>query len=298
MRLWVRYFRYAFANISNNRLVHVVSTGTITITLLLFSGFVLFFANIDNWVLEWGQSLSMSVYLKQGVDEKAKRKIKSVLAGIPGAKLERFVSKEQAMEELKETLGSQAGLLDGLNTNPLPASFEVAFGAPERAGIDIEKIKKKLENMPGVDEVQYSEQWLKRFEGLVSMLRIAGLVVGGLLCVAVLFIITNTIRLAIYSRRDEIEIFKLVGATDWFVKVPFLIEGSLQGVLGAVIALGVLFSTYSLLSSKTIQVFGLPLLHLVFLPKGHVIFIISLGLVLGLMASFIAIGRFFKLFYY
>jgi len=89
-----------------------------------------------------------------------------------------------------------------------------------------------------------------------------------------------------------------VGATDWFVKVPFLIEGSLQGVLGAVIALGVLFSTYSLLSSKTIQVFGLPLLHLVFLPKGHVIFIISLGLVLGLMASFIAIGRFFKLFYY
>jgi len=298
MRLWVRYFRYAFANISNNRLVHVVSTGTITITLLLFSAFVLFFANIDNWVLEWGQSLSMSVYLKQGVDEKAKRKIKSVLVGISGAKLERFVSKEQAMEELKETLGSQAGLLDGLNTNPLPASFEVAFGAPERAGIDIEKIKKKLENMPGVDEVQYSEQWLKRFEGLVSMLRIAGLVVGGLLCVAVLFIITNTIRLAIYSRRDEIEIFKLVGATDWFVKVPFLIEGSLQGVLGAVIALGVLFSTYSLLSSKTIQVFGLPLLHLVFLPKGHVIFIISLGLVLGLMASFIAIGRFFKLFYY
>jgi len=275
-----------------------VSTGTITITLLLFSAFVLFFANIDNWVLEWGQSLSMSVYLKQGVDEKAKQKIKSVLVGIPGAKLERFVSKEQAMEELKETLGSQAGLLDGLNTNPLPASFEVAFGAPERAGIDIEKIKKKLENMPGVDEVQYSEQWLKRFEGLVSMLRIAGLVVGGLLCVAVLFIITNTIRLAIYSRRDEIEIFKLVGATDWFVKVPFLIEGSLQGVLGAVIALGVLFSTYSLLSSKTIQVFGLPLLHLVFLPKGHVIFIISLGLVLGLMASFIAIGRFFKLFYY
>ena len=99
-----------------------------------------------------------------------------------------------------------------------------------------------MEKVAGVDEVQYSEQWLDQFEGLLYVLKVAGLAIGGLLCVAVLFIITNTIKLAIYSRRNEIEIYKLVGATDWYVKAPLLIEGALQGLLGALIALGILLA--------------------------------------------------------
>lgn len=142
--------------------------------------------------------------------------------------------------------------------------------------------------------MQYSEQWLDQFEGLLYVVKIAGLAIGGLLCVAVLFIITNTIKLAIYSRRNEIEICKLVGATDWYVKAPLLMEGALQGLLGASIALGVLLAIHLALSFKVIQIFGLPFMGFIFLSKSYALGIMSLGLVLGLLGSYIAIGRFFK----
>ncbi|MGD8227779.1 MAG: permease-like cell division protein FtsX [Desulfobacteraceae bacterium] len=298
LRVWARYFRYALANISSNRLIHVISTGTIAISLLLFAAFVLLFVNINNWVMEWGQSLSMSIYLEDHIDEKTKKGIESALVSLPGAERTRFISKEKAMGDLRETLGPQAGLLDGLRKNPLPASYEIVFKNVRGDALNPKKIKEDLEKIQGVDEVQYSQQWLERFEVVIYMLRLVGLVIGGLLCIAVLFIITNTIRLAIYSRRDEIEIYKLVGATDWFVKTPFLIEGAIQGIAGGMAALAILFLMYSLFSLKTVHVFGLPLLHIVFLPMGHMIFIVSLGLILGLMGSFIAIGRFFRFFYY
>ncbi len=118
---------------------------------------------------------------------------------------------------------------------------------------------------------------------------------GGLFSVAVLFIITNTIKLTIYSRRDEIEIFKLVGATDWFVKMPFLIEGAIQGVLSGFIALLILFLAYSLFSLKTVHIFGLPVMDIVFLPYGYMLLIFIFSLLLGLTGSFIAVGRFFRL---
>jgi cell division transport system permease protein len=110
----------------------------------------------------------------------------------------------------------------------------------------------------------------------------------------VLFIVTNTIKLAIYSRRDEIEIYKLVGATDWFVKTPLLMEGAMQGILGALIALVTLFTAYSLITFRTIQIFGLPVMDVVFLNIGHMALILFLGLILGLFGSFVAIGRFFR----
>jgi cell division transport system permease protein len=113
--------------------------------------------------------------------------------------------------------------------------------------------------------------------------------------VAVLFIITNTIKLTIYSRRDEIEIFKLVGATDWFVKMPFLIEGAIQGVLSGFITLLILFIVYSLFSLQTVHIFGLPVMDIVFLPYGYMLLLFIFSLLLGLTGSFIAVGRFFRL---
>jgi cell division transport system permease protein len=152
-----------------------------------------------------------------------------------------------------------------------------------------------LEKIEGVEEVAYTEQWLERFEGLIYILKVAGLSMGGLLCLAVLFIITNTIKLTIYSRRDEIEIIKLVGATDWFIKIPFLIEGAIQGIFSGLISITVLFLVYTLFSLKKMHLLGLGVLKIIFLPTEYLVFILSLGLILGLMGSLIAVGRFFDL---
>lgn len=295
LRLWLYYFKHAFAGIFGNRLIYFISTGTISISLLLFGAFVLISANFSNWVQSWEKSLSLSVYIENGTSEEQKEEIRKAIQRAPGAEIKEFISKEKAIRDLAETLGSQAGLLEGLTKNPLPASYEVVFRNGDLGREELKQIKESLEQVKGVDEVQYSEQWLEQIEGFVNFTRILGLIVGGLLCVAVLFIVTNTIKLAIYSRRDEIEIYKLVGATDWFVKTPFLLEGAVQGILGSVIALSVLFLAYSLFTLRTIQLFGLPVMDVIFLSTGQYVLIVFLGLVLGLLGSFVAIGRFFKL---
>ena len=236
----------------------------------------------------------MSVYLKDGIDEKVMKEIEKQLQNIKGAKIKGFISKDQAMMQLKESLGGQAGLLSGMKNNPLPSSFELIFEDTDNYRIDPDNIKASLEKMEGVDEVQYSKQWVERFKGLIFVFRVASIIIGGLLCVAVLFIITNTIKLTLYSRRDEIEIYKLVGATDWFVKIPFLIEGAIQGIISGLIAYLVLLLVYLFLSTKTIQILDLPVIDIIFLTNKNAVSIILLSLFLGLMGGLIAIGRFLK----
>jgi cell division transport system permease protein len=294
LRIWLYYFKNAFINMMNNRLIHLISMGTITISMLLLGSFMLLSINLDNWIKEWGGTLSMSVYLKDGIDEKVMKEIEKQLLNIKGAKIKGFISKDQAMMQLKESLGGQAGLLSGLKNNPLPSSFELIFEDTDNYRIDPDNIKASLEKMEGVDEVQYSKQWVERFKGLIFVFRVASLIIGGLLCVAVLFIITNTIKLTLYSRRDEIEIYKLVGATDWFVKIPFLIEGAIQGIISGLIAYLVLLLVYLFLSTKTIQILDLPVIDIIFLTNKNAVSIILLSLFLGLMGGLIAIGRFFK----
>lgn len=294
LRLWLYYFKHALASIRGNRLIYLISTGTISISLLLFGAFVLLSANLGNWVESWEKSLSLSVYLKDGIDDRRKEGVEEAIVALPGAEIKGFISKDKALRDLKETLGFQAGFLEGLTRNPLPASYDVVFRHGNHSRQELKRIKETLEKVEGVDEVQYSEQWLEQVEGFIYFSRVLGLIVGGLLCVAVLFIVTNTVKLAIYSRRDELEIYKLVGATDWFVKIPFLIEGALQGLVGAGIALLVLFTAYCLFTVRTIQVFGLPVMDVIFLNGGQAALILFLGFILGLLGSFVALGRFFR----
>jgi cell division transport system permease protein len=293
-RIWIYFFKTAIVNIINNRLVHIISIGTITISMLLFGSFMLLSVNLNNWIKEWGKSISMSVYLEDGIDENTKNKIESELLNLEGAEIKGFISKEKAMIHLKNSLGNQAGLLAGLSDNPLPGSFEIVFRDVSSEKIDPKEIKKNLEQLKGVDEVQYSEQWIERFQGVMYVMRVTGLIIGGLLCIAVLFITTNTIKLTIYSRREEIEIYKLVGATDWFVKIPYLIEGTLQGIIGGIIAFLILFIFFSIFTINTVRLFGLPVMDFVFLSQEISVSIILLSLFLGFIGGLIAIGRFFK----
>ncbi len=292
LRNWAYYTKHAFINIVGNRLVHAISIGTIASSLILFGSFILLFYNLNHWMLEWGQSLSMSVYLQDGIDQKTKARIESLLKNLPSAELKEYISKDKAMEDLIEGLGAHSGLLEGLKENPLPASFEIIFKDVNIRQLDPQRMKEEIEKIEGVQEVQYSEEWLDWLEGLIYVLKVAGFIIAGFLCLAVLFITTNTIKLTIYSRRDEVEILKLVGATDWFVKMPFLIEGAIQGLVGGVIALLALSLLFLLFSMNKVQISDLPVLEIVFLPMAHLAFILLLGLVLGLIGSLIAVGRF------
>lgn len=285
------FVRQALLNISHNRLIHVISLGTISIAVLILGGFILLLVNVEGWIKNWGGSITMSVYLEESLPKGEVARIKNALSSREEMEIYRYISKEEALRELERALGPQAQLISGLTKNPLPASFEIVVKEAQK---DPELIKKELESIPGVVEVQYSEAWIKRFKGVMRMVRIGGVIVGILLCLGILFIVTNTIKLAIYSRKEEIEIMKLVGATDWFVKAPFLIEGLIQGMAGGLLALLGLFIYYLVIESNKGIFLSLILMEMVFLPYSYVVAIVALSGFLGLLGSFLAVGRFFE----
>lgn len=287
------FFRQASRNMTQNRLVHALCMGTMVISMLILGGFCLIFVNVSAWIQGWDETWSMSIYLRDDVSDDQRQALTSYLSRLPSAEIKEFISKDAALREFKHILGPRASLLDGLEANPFPASIEVAFSKGTTQSQDLHAVQDEIERMAGVEEVQFSEEWLGRFESFIHMARVFGFVVVGLLCVGVLFIISNTIKLTIYSRREEIEVMKMVGATDWFIRVPFLVEGFLQGLISGTLSIAILFLLYFGLSVKKAQWFGLAGLGVDFLPLEYTLFIVILCMLLGLFGSFVAIGRFF-----
>ena len=288
------FFRRALENTIENRLVHLVGVGTMVIAFLIFDAFVLAFVNINVWTQERGRTLTMSIYFKVDPETSAIEDIRRELLDYP-VSITKFISKDDAMKSLRRQLGEKAGLLDGLKENPLPASLEIILSRDEIDDSLPYDLKKKLERIENVDEVQYSQEWIDRIQVVMGAVEIVGLVFGGLLFLAALFIVTNTIKLTIYSRKDEIEILKLVGATNGFVKTPFLIEGSIQGFLGGSVAIIILFLGYLIVTSELDLRIGFGALDLVFLSPKFILLLVATSIITGFIGSTVSLGRFFRI---
>ena len=283
----------ALKNLRNNFWVHTIGAGTMTVSLVIFGTFLLLFVNVNSWVQGLGGPRTMSVFLVDDLGDTQLRDVQSAIEGLEGARILRFISKDDALEDMRRFLGSQKGLIESLDGNPLPASYEVVFegktGPPHYASVS-----SVLEAVAGVDSVHLTEEWVSRIEGFIATVKISGVVIGGLLGIGMLMIVTNTIRLAIYSRKDEIEILKLVGATDAFVKAPFLLEGVIHGLAAGGISVGVLYSGYVVISAKMDRMLSFGVLSFDFIPVDHVIALWAAGVALGLFGSLIAVGRFLR----
>jgi len=288
------FFRQALTNISDNRTAHLLGVGTIAIAFLIFNSFLLAYVNINHWADEMGKSLTMTIYFKDQPEEIEVEELKSELINIQGVTINKFVSKEEAIKLLAKELGDKEGFLKGLNENPLPASLEIIFLKADREDPLPYTIKKKLEKMDIVDEVHYSEDWATKIEAIMGAIKLIGSVLGGLLFLATLFIITNTIKLTVFARENEIEILRLVGATNVFIKAPFLIEGSIQGLLGGLLALIILLAGYVTVMIRADFKIGFASLDIVFISPHMAVFLLFISTTIGLLGSSIALGRFFK----
>jgi cell division transport system permease protein len=290
-----RYFvRQAMRNMVENRLVHLIGLGTMVIAFLMFDAFILIFVNLNSWTQEQGRSLTMSIYFKGEPERAVIENIKKELLQYP-VSITDFISKDDALKSLRKQLGEKAGLLDGLGENPLPASLEIVLSRDVSGDSLPYELKTRLERIHGIDEVQYSQEWVERFQAIMGAVKIIGLVFGGLLFLAALFIITNTVKLTIYSRKDEIEILKLVGATNRFVKIPFLIEGSIQGFLGGSVALIVLFLVYVAIMTKVDLSIGFASLDIIFLSPQFILLLLLMSSIIGFIGSTVSLGRFFRI---
>ncbi|MFQ5692880.1 MAG: cell division protein FtsX [Nitrospinota bacterium] len=294
---WLRslpyFLRQAIRGIVEGGGAPLVAIATIAIALLILGGFLLALSNLTRWMGEWGEQIRVVVYLKDEMTGADLESFRRELASLEGVSEVRFLSKERALSDFRERLGGRAEILDGLKPNPLPASLILGLRPENRNSLFAGQLAASIRGRRGVEGVDYGRAWVESFERVVRELRwiIAG--VGLLLGLGIVLIISNTISLALYTRREEVEIRDLVGATPAFIRSPFLLEGFLEGLCGGGLALGALYLLYRLVLLRTAQGFpGVGPEAVTFLEPGLSIGLLVLGALLGVVGSLLPLSRY------
>lgn len=277
-------------------MVNGVSIGIVVLSLLIFSTFLLVLSNLNKLLTHWEGKIQVICYVKDDLSPREVETLESQILGLTGVRSIKYVSKSDATVLFTRLFGNQKGILEGLDLRILPASFEIQLAHETYRGPHLNEFLEKLGQLKGITDIQYGREWITRLSTIVQLLRWGQWILGGILFVAVSFIVSNTIKLSIYSRREEIEIMRLVGATDGYIKIPFLIEGFLQGASGATLSLGLLFLLYQVFlynSGPLLRTYGGPVAFS-FLPWSSVGGVILVGVVLGFLGSYLSLARFLR----
>ena len=237
----MRALRYAIeeaaASLWRGRQSGALSTGTIALALLVLGGFLLVTANLEQLCAQWSTAAEMSVYLRDDLTPAQRTAIEQAIASHRVIASREYVSKAEALARFRRTFADLAATVDGLGDNPLPASYELRLNGGPGTRSAMDDLGTALRQMPGVADVRYDRQWLDRLLRAVTIVRAVGLILGSILTLAAALTVANVVRLALYARRDEIDIMQLVGAPQAYIRGPFVMEGVLQGGVGALLAL-------------------------------------------------------------
>lgn len=286
------YIREVFISLRRNNWMSVASIGTVAVSLFIFGMFLMMVMNMNKLAENMESQVQINVYLLDKVDREQARDIEKDLKEIEGVESVGFVTKDEAMERFKDRLGDQKTLLDALDeTNPLPDSFEVTVTNPDL----VKTAAEKMEKLEGVECAKYGQDVMEHLFEITRLLRIFGFTLMLVLAFATLFIISNTIRLTVFARRKEIAIMKYVGATDWFIRWPFVMEGMVLGLFGSIIAAMVLRTAYTAMAEKVYDTLAFfPLIpEQPFLTYITIVVVIS-GMVVGAIGSAVSIKKFLK----
>jgi cell division transport system permease protein len=263
---------------------------TIAVVLVLSGSASLLVRNMSGVLEEVGSELQITAYLEETLEADDQRTLATRIGAAPGVARVELVSKDEALERFERLAGGE-GLLAGLEGNPLPASLEIHLLPDARSAEAIGVLVESIDGLPGIDELAHGQEWVEGYSRAVSLVRGVATGIGIVLGMAGLLIVANTIRLAVYSRRDELDILALVGASRTFVRVPFMLEGTLQGLLGGVLALVFVWAGYELALPQLR--FGLELLmgqaELRFFTPAESFGLVATGAGLGLLGSITAL---------
>ncbi len=282
----------AFRGLRANGLVNLLAVGTISMAMLIVGFFLLAFVNLHGAVNRLGDRLEISVYLKDGLTDHEKEYLRDRLKSEPGVRKVAYLSKADALALFKKELKGQEQLLAGLGENPLPESYEISvdrtYADPDR----LETLAKRFSGYVGVEDVSYGKAGANALSGLFKIVTYGGAALAVLLGVSVVFIISNSVRLALYSRGQEIELMQWIGATRGFIQGPFLIEGMMLALLGSALAVGVIAAVYYALPREAL--FFLSPNGLDFLPPSVVTYMLGGGSLLGLAGAMISVSKFLE----
>lgn len=273
----------------------LITTLTIAISMAIFGIFLIVFFNLHEMVGKWREKFQIVVYLNDDIPKKELNNLKGFLKSRQEIEKILFISKEEALVKFKKRLNNLKTIMDNFDNNPLPASFELALKKKHRNFDTIKTIAADLKKFKGVEDLEYGEIWLERLETILFFLKFIVIAIGGFICLGIIFIISNTIKLSLYSRKDEIEIMQLVGATDWFIKRPFLLQGMIQGLLGVIFSIAILYGFYlAFIINLQTSNFFVGYHSFLFIPPSVLGFLIVLGMLIGCVGSYISLRKFLK----
>jgi cell division transport system permease protein len=286
----------ALTNIRRSGWGGIASIGTIAVSFVIVGIFLIISGNLGALVAEWKEQFQVTVFLEDGITTEQLGLLRKRIQSERAVKGMTYTSKAEALQQFKRELTGRESLLEGLGENPIPASLQLrvqeAYQTPEA----LKQFTASLTRLEGVEDVLYGQEWVDKVSAAVRLLRLLGLSVGLALGLASLLIVSNTIRLTVYARSEEIEIMRLVGASRLHIRAPFLLEGMIQGSLGAGLALLLLYGAYRAtlwqLQVSPGQVFGMGVGS--FLEPRWTAAMLLAGAGVGAFGSLISVGRFLR----
>ncbi|MBI3072703.1 MAG: ABC transporter permease [Deltaproteobacteria bacterium] len=291
------HVRTALSALTRTPVLSAVSILTMSATLTLLGAHQLLSLAMESTLADLGTEARLALVLKDAVTDAARLSLAREINALDEVARVDYVSREAARDNLKKTLGAQAAVLDTLPENPLPASLEITLQSGVRGVDTLRRIASKYRAHPAVDEVVTAESAVLRLEAETTLLRISGTAIGILLILATLLLVANTIRLTVYARRDEIAIMTLCGATDAYVRTPFIIEGAIHGVIGTALATSLLFGAHFALAAPLADLISRAVGLSITLPVPSFSFVLSLlviALAVGVVGSAISVRRFLR----
>lgn len=286
------FWKETFYSLFRNKFMAVASVLTVTLSMFILGVFLCAVLNINHMATYLENQVEMTVYLKDGLNTEQVMAVGKRLKALPDLKEIKFTNKDQAMAEFKQRLGDQQGILDAINGNPLPSSYSTSFATPA----SLKNAVSIVTQYPEVDSVQYGQDIIEQLYKVAQVIRIGGIILIVFLAGAELFIISNTIRLTVFARRREIQIMKYVGATNGFIRWPFIFEGMIIGFIGSGLSAFILWEGYKVVLMEMAQA------GLVFIPMiplwpfiGYMtVMLLAAGIIIGILGSTISLRKYMK----
>ena len=284
--------RETLISLKRHNWMSIASISTVAVSLFVLGIFMILVLNMNRMASFLESQVQISVYLKDDLSKEDIRGIGDDIRGLQGIDTVAFISRSDAEKRLRERLGEQAYLLDALgDQNPLPDSYEVTVRDPSM----VETTAKAIAEFSGVEQTKYGQDVVEHLFDITRLIRIFGLVLMLLLAGATLFIISNTIRLTVFARRKEVAIMKYVGATDWFIRWPFMLEGVVMGFAGGVIAAIALKLVYAAAAAKIYDTLAFfPLMPQYPSMNYITVALLLTGMAIGALGSALSLKRFLK----
>jgi len=283
----------ALRNMRQSPMLCGAAVGTVAVALTILAFFAIVVLNVQKLTRHWSEDVQVVAFIDTAPEERLLRQWIADIRGLPEVEKVEFVSSIEALKRFKKRLADDADLLEGVDLDILPASLEITLNEDSRNRVAVSTLVSRLRQNTGLSDLRYGQEWLERFEAFVSLLQLAGAILGGFLLFAALFIVANTIKLTLYARRDELEIMALVGATPMFIKSPFLLEGVLQGALGGGLAVAGAYALFQLFLRQGLDSLLLAsgVERVTFLPMSWQLLLIAAGVLLGLTGSLLSLRK-------